>query len=471
MLLLVAFLALNAATIARMPIPWGDEVMLTDPVANWYYGRGFVSGTWNIQRSDELFAGYPPLYHLVLMGWVSAFGFGPVIVRSLDVVLAAVLGLMLWLVSWRFEIVTSARRRLLFVGAALGGYGIFVAYRSARPDCVGMVVCAASLLTSRHRGSLRAPALFLLGMLLPLAGLQTLAYAAVIYALLLAFWPREACAAALPQGLGALLGVGLLVGAYAALGVLGDFLAQTVGWQTALGRAGVYDLRHRLGALRDPSTLVAFASLLVVAAIQWRSRTLQARSPAVLGLVVGVVVPVTLFGLAKIPIYYAWMTYLPMLLCLAAALDRPLALEGRWRSAATLWGVFAYGVCVVTPVLFTIVAFLQWHQRDPRRIDAAIAAVVRPDDRAFIEPPAFYACAGRIAAIYDDHYAFSEDEARAVTVLIVDPGHAGEYQKKLGGRWTDTGAELVTRDEPPQFPLITYILLPTPNFRVYRRAD
>jgi hypothetical protein len=160
-----------------------------------------------------------------------------------------------------------------------------------------------------------------------------------------------------------------------------------------------------------------------------------------------------------------------MVLCLAAATNVPLRVRGPARTLVALWSTFAFAVCVAAPPLFTVVALLQWHQRDPTRIEAAVAPVLRPDDRAFIEPAAFYACAGRIDRIYDDHYAFSEEEAGTVTVMITDPGHVPEYQKKLGGRWLDTGAELITRDEPPQFPLITYILLPTPNFRVYRRAN
>ena len=469
-LLLAVFLVLNLATIARMPIPWGDEVMLTDPVANWYQGRGFVSGTWNIQRIDEFFAGYPPLYHLTLIAWVRLFGFGASVVRSLDVVLAAVLGFLLWSATWRLELVRPARHRLLFVCAALGGYGVFVAYRSARPDCVGMLVCAATLLAARRTGPARVVTLFALGMLLPLAGLQTVFYAAVMYVLLVLFWPRPALAAAVPQGLGALAGAIALVTAYWALGVLGAFLAQTVGWQTALGRTGVYDLRHRLGAFRDPSALAAITSLVVVAAVQWRTRTLHARSPAVFGLVVALVVPISLFIMAKFPVYYAWMVYVPTTLAVAAALNEPLRVGAIWRRVLAFAGAVAFALCVAAIPLFTAVAVLQWHQRDPQRIEDVVASAVRPDDRVLIEPPAYYACLGRVAAIYDDHYSFTEDEARAVTVLIASPSHAADYYPKLGGRWVPTGAELITRDEWPQFPLITYILLPTPNLAVYRRA-
>ena len=470
-LLLGAFLIVNLATINRMPTPWGDEVMLVDPVANWYRGHGFASGCWNLQRSTAFFAGYPPLYHLVMIGWVSVLGFSRVVVRSLDVVLATLVGVLLWHASWRLEIVPVARHRLLMVVAALGGYGLFVNYRSVRPDCVGMLVCLGSLLASPLTGGARIAALLALGALLPLAGLQVVFYAAVMYAVLTLFWPRQALRAAVPQAVGVVVGAALLATGYSALGVLQDFLAQTIGWQTALGRAGVYDLRHRLGALRDPSTLAAFATVVMVVAIQWRDRTGRLRSPAFVALVIALVVPVSLFTMAKFPIYYAWMVYLPLVLCLAASASDPLTLPEPWRRLFALWRTAAFAVCVVAIPMFTAVALLQWHQRDPQRVVDAVAPQLRPDDRVLIDPAAFYAAYGRVAAIYDDHYSFTEPEAQAVTALIVPPWHAAEYQRQLGGRWTDTGAEIITKDEPPQFPLVTYILLPKPNLRVYRRAD
>ena len=479
-LLLATFVLVNLGTITRMPIPWGDEMMHVDPVASWYRGHGFVSGSWNLQRDTEFFAGYPPLYDLTLMGWVSVLGFGPVVVRSLDVVLAALVGALLWSVSWRLEIVSTARHRLLLVAAALGGYGMFVAYRSARPDCVGMLVCIGSLLASIWSAGRGGTAtLFALGVLLPLAGLQTVFYAAVVYTVLIAFWPRRTFRAALPQAFGAIAGAVLLAIVYAKFGVLRAFLSQTVGSQTPLGRGSAYDfrarlggvdLRHRLGALRDPSTLAVFVTLALVTLMQWRDRAWRPRSPAFVGAIIGVVVPASLFTMAQIPIYYAWMVYLPMVLCLAAAADQPFTIDRRWRGVFALWRGAVFVACVVAVPAFTLVALLQWHQRDPQRIVDAIAPQLRPDDRALIEPAAYYACLGRVAAIYGQAYVFSEPEARAVTVLIVAPWHAEDFEKTLGGRWIDTGAELVTQDEPPQFPPITYILLPTPNLHVYRRA-
>jgi hypothetical protein len=469
--LLGAFLVVNFVTVARMPTPWGDEIMLVDPVANWYYGRGFVTGTWNIQRSNQFFAGYPPLYHLIMVAWVSVLGFGRVVVRSLDLVLATLVGVLLWCASWRLEMVATARHRLLLVAAALGGYGIFIAYRSVRPDSVGMSVCLASLLASRLEGRARVPVLFGLGVLLPLAGLQTVFYAAVMYSVLILFWPRPAFRAALPQAFGALAGASLLLSAYSALGVLHDFLAQTVQWQTAIGRVGVYDLRHRLGALRDPSALVVFATLLVTTVLQWRDRTWHVRSPAFVGTVIGVVVPVCLFAMAKIPIYYVWMPYLPMTLCLAAVASRSPGAGVAPRRWFSIWCGCAFVVCTAAVPLFTAIALLQWHQRDPERVAAVVVPQLRPDDRVLLEPAAYYAALNRVATIYDKHYSFTEPEARAVTVVIAEPWLAAEYQKQLGGRWTDTGAALDTQDEWPQFPPVTYILLPTPSFRIYRRAD
>lgn len=470
-LLLAGFVIVNLATIARMPTPWGDEIMLVDPVANWYFGRGFVTGTWDVQRSTQFFAGYPPLYHAVMVAWVSVLGFGREIVRSLDVVLATLVGLLVWIVSWRLEVVAVARHRLLLVAAALGGYGMFIAYRSVRPDCVGMLVCLGSVLAARMEGRARVPTLFALGMLLPLAGLQTVFYAAVMYSVLLVFWPRPAFRAALPQAVGAAVGMALLLSTYSALGVLQDFLAQTVRWQTALGRAGAYDLRHRLGALRDPSALAAFATLVLVSVLQWRQGTWHVRTPAFVGVVVAVVVPICLFAMAKIAIYYVWMLYLPMVLALAAAASEPLALGPSGRRWLALWCRGAFLACVVTVPVFTVIAFLQWQQRDPQRVVDAVAPQLRPEDRVLLEPAAYYATLNRVAAIYDKHYTFTEPEARAVTVLIGEPWLVEEYQRKLGGRWTDTGAALDTRDEWPQFPPVTYVLLPTPSFRVYRRVD
>src|SRR3954468_20431127 len=79
MLLLVA----NLLTARGYPVFVDDDVLLTDPGANLYFGTGFISSAWPGQTKDELFGGNLPLYPLAIAGWMKLFGFGALPLRAL----------------------------------------------------------------------------------------------------------------------------------------------------------------------------------------------------------------------------------------------------------------------------------------------------------------------------------------------------------------------------------------------------
>jgi hypothetical protein len=135
------FLATNLLTISNWPVPWSDEIMYADPAINLAAGRGLTSGTWYLSHATDRWANNTPLYVLLLTIPAALGGDSLVALRSVNLALACTAVFVLWLTAKQTGWV-DAPWRILLVALGLGGYGILFCYRSIRPDCINMLICA-----------------------------------------------------------------------------------------------------------------------------------------------------------------------------------------------------------------------------------------------------------------------------------------------------------------------------------------
>ena len=67
--------------------PWIDEVMFIDTPMRYVRGAGWITHSWYSIANQEPFMLYPPLYSMILVPWMKAFGTSVFACRSLNVVI------------------------------------------------------------------------------------------------------------------------------------------------------------------------------------------------------------------------------------------------------------------------------------------------------------------------------------------------------------------------------------------------
>jgi hypothetical protein len=449
--LLLGFLTVNVLTATRYPFVWTDEVMYADPAVNLYLGHGFTSTAWYAQSSQEFWAGNVPLPSTLLYLWMRVFGFSILAVRSLNYVLMAGVGWLLWSSSLRLGLVTSARMRLLMLGLVFGGYSIVFAYRGARPDCLAMLV--ASLFLYAHaatRQRLAQIGFFLLGLMAPWVGLQLLPLLVAGGLLVLLFLRRPFLPRLVAAWSGAALGAGLLAWFYTAHGVLGRFLNSIHKHTTVSLLQMILSGRFRHNNLvpKDPSFFVLLLLAVVLAFWQLRRGTFAVRSLLGFGLVYSIVFSLVLVLAGKFPTYYSWMTYFPLCLCLCGTLaSQPPGGLMAWAGRA-----FATGAIVVGIGLHTVTAAYDWPERQYGHVEKLVRENVSAADVMYGEFPTYYAAKTRAAKVFLPKYApaMLPSEKTQVTVLIIYPELLNDVTNAIGGSWEATGKGHVPR-KPPLF--------------------
>jgi hypothetical protein len=168
-LLLLGF---NLCSAKLYPTSWGDEVMFVDPAINFVQGKGFTSTAW-WQSKELTWNCNVPLYAFALIPWIKSFGQGLVQIRAFNYTLASLALFVFWLGVKRQNWIRSAPARVGMVVTAFLSFPLCFVYRTARPDCLGMLICTSALLAwSWKSHDAKYTCLFLAGFLSPAAGLQ-----------------------------------------------------------------------------------------------------------------------------------------------------------------------------------------------------------------------------------------------------------------------------------------------------------
>src|ERR1039458_2031301 len=90
------WLIVNLLTLTGYPCSWVDEIMFADPAIHLVQGKGFVSGAWFSQPTSQFWASYPPLYSVLLAGWLKVFGISQWTVRTFSLSLVTASLLLIW---------------------------------------------------------------------------------------------------------------------------------------------------------------------------------------------------------------------------------------------------------------------------------------------------------------------------------------------------------------------------------------
>jgi hypothetical protein len=478
--LFVVFLLLNLATASRYVTLWHDEVWFTDPAANLYLGNGFTSSAWPVQTKDEFWAGNAPLYTILLSNWMQLFGFSIVSVRALNYVLMIVAALLLWVAAVRLNLFTSRWSRITFILLLLLGQGMFFNYRTGRYDCLGMILLATGLLAySLQAIWLRCILLSFMGIFLPMTGLQLVAYILILGTLLQLYWGklglslrREYLSVACGFGVGAIFlyllyytnGVGLkFLRATAASGesITGQ-VAKCVLRGNCEGIARFLELPYIF--IQDKSFLLLIILGIAIAAYQKSKGTFSLGRPSRLefGLLVSVCIPLGMFFLSKFSIYYTWMAYIPLAICVLSTIDAS-QLNRKRMISSLITGVLVL-VCLVGLPLRFVGIVRHWNVMDYAQIEALVDRNVTQSDWLLCDLKVYYAAKKKAGVVILPTYTGSADfktipEREKISVLILKPGiienKEHELTQRLGGQWKPTGDGISPSEE--------YV------FKVYRR--
>jgi len=399
-------------------------------------------------------------------------------VRSLGYFLAAAAMLLLWIALRRLGWIVDSSWRLTAVALTACGYGVAYGYRMGRPDPLTiLLVCASLLVFSIRTRGLRLGGLLWMGFLYPWAGLQLAVYAPILLVLVFAFtrgrYTQEGgCVLA-----GESIGAGVLVALYSVHGVLRDFMRSAVGLHTSLGQMTIlYKLRDAKmnfgGFLKDPSFLILLALAFTVARVSARSGNFRWKSFLGFAICSSLFVPVAVFVLGIYPIYYSWMAYLPLVICLCASLGQGMSLretsKARWLVTASIVLAILLGLPA-----FSALSASRWSEGDPAQVEQLAAGAIHREDRALIHYSAYYGAKKHANEVYLDFLLprLTAEEKASITVLVIRPEDFSEDVRQLGGPWSDVGKGVHSPDGSGLYGLAHTKIFELYNFEVYRRAQ
>lgn len=460
---LIAFVGILLATSLRMQPVWLDEVTVEDPAVNLHFGKGFTSTGWQYQTKEEFWASNAPLHQILLFHWIRAFGFNPLSARSISFVLMAFTVALLWFSSWRLGLVPSPQGRLLLVFLLIGGAGITFDYAMGRYDLIGIFLLALALTVASLRipDWIRSMILLVVGILIPIAGVNLIPYGLLMGTLLWLFLRNGFQREAVCLGAGAVLGLFALYVLYVTNGVEkillvsagGHGLAGTLGEDTAaLRQSGMggrmkFVLTHaplivgrRLVSapdwyFSDRSFVVVLGILLVRAVALKRSGQWRMKSAAAFGLAVAVAVPLIMGLLRNYPFYYSWMAYLPLSLCTLSACE-PLWEKG---GPVGLRAALVAGVLLAAwqGLPHRLLAAQMNPLPDYSKVEAFVEQHVRKDDRAYADFEAYYPMRRKAVYVLLPTYEkmMSEAERRELSVLVVRQQNIDGAIRIVGGDW------------------------------------
>jgi hypothetical protein len=418
----LASLAVNFATLTRSPTIAEDEVAFTEPALNLATGHGFSFPGWNDGR---LWTGNAPLYPLLLSGWLRIVPFSIAGVRSLNVLIALAAFLLVIAAAMRSGIVTEPA--LLFA-ALLCSYSISFSYRSGRYDALCMLLFAIALLGATFTGWRRYALLAVGAFFMPGAGLLLPACAAVASLILLIAYRRTVIRDLFVFWIAMLTGVAALLLLYAHNGILQDFLT-LIGRHSVVHGANVEttsfnSLAHKWRRLPFAlwSDKVNLLLIVVVAAVGRRRR------PRLVWTVVAiaVVLPLAVELLYMYRIYYGWMTAIPLLIVLASF---------RGSRCATIALVVVIAAGLPARILLTAV---EWRSRNYAPVEALAARNIRPADSVYADFAAYYAVRSRTRNLWLPLQRFPPYvfHPPAATLLIIG-GESAEDVKYFAGEWVE----------------------------------
>lgn len=452
-LLLVIFFALvNIITLAWFPNVWIDEVLFTDPAANYVSGRGLTSTVWYTQSSHEFWTGNLPLHVYLLIPWLKVFGVSIVSERSVSVFYFVLVSLMLWYWVKITDYIKGYGLCVLFIAALWLGQ-LSVTYRNGRSDTLTLFIAVFCLLA--FSSQYKKPLAFIGGVFSILAGLQLPPY---ILLILVFFYlvSKTQRSQILRFGLWYVCGVSLgflslLLFLYQK-GLAGIILTQTFGSGVAItGDIAQIVVTHselawarlyiKLNALAhfyqlyftDIATTLLTCYLVFINVFYWLGKKRDSLTQLLSALYF--IVPIVMLALGRFPVHYRWMSYLVLLFAVFRAMQ-----------SAHSKVVMRIGVIIVLfSCVFGLPAKLgigDKNEKAQQQLSAFVNENISPSDIVYGDYVGYFACRQRARLFYSVGYAggrnfpiMPEREKASVSKLLIKPISFAATVKKLGGSW------------------------------------
>jgi hypothetical protein len=452
-LALFLWLGVSLLTLTAYPAVWGDEILSADAGIHLAQGKGFVSAAWFNQPSTELWASYPPLYALLLAGWLKALGVTAFVVRSFGLGLVAASLLMILFFLKRLVDHTTC---LMIILALAVCEPLAFLERAGRPDSVSvLLLCATALVFVERTWRWRDIALFVLGVLAVPAALQYAAFVLILGALVQIWFRAFTRREIMIWIAGAATGAALLAGIYAAHHVLRIFLESTVASTHSSAGRFLQNLLLKNGAtafvfsdiatapLRDWASPVLIAGGLIVWLAGMRSANGLAQKLSSFGVVCAIVIPLAIQLLGKYPLYYGYMGTAPATIAVMAACGK-LARKARFANILILALLFAGGAGRFW--------WKAWSQGTQTVYESL--SHVSSEDTVVADYTTYYQLLGHVQEFFAVDYAggkvmpyYPPEQAARVTKLFVRDSKFAAVAKKVGGKWQRISEVIVLRHD------------------------
>lgn len=440
-LLLTGFLIVGIVASSKWPIVWRDEVQLLDPAANLFFNRGFTSAAWYVQTQDEFWAGNAPLFSFLLYLWMRLLGFGLVEVRSLNYFLIVGSVIIIWLAVQRFQLIKRSLNRIVLVVILLCGSGITFNFRSVRYDCLCILLVSLLFLSSSvHSSRVRYPLLVFISFFVPFSGIQLIPYIPILGGTIFLFY-RPFWKNFIAILIGMTLGVTGLLLFYQLHGVLPDFIASfQVNASTAATRFS--------GVKADPSFRILFVTACILAVYRALFSTQKVSYVLLFGISLSLGVPTIMFLLSKYPIYYSWMAFIPLSICICTEIDAISLSEFPLKQKR--WLLFLTSLMLLTACLRGLPDQLlgivnEWEARNYSVVESFVEKNVPANSWVYSDYVSYYAAKQTTSTVILPtylQYVMPDFEKEQVSILVIDPEALQPVVAELGGTWIESSEVL-----------------------------
>jgi hypothetical protein len=226
------------------------------------------------------------------------------------------------------------------------------------------------------------------------------------------------------------------------------------------------------GFLKDPSFLILLVLGFALARTSRVTGDLRQESFLRFALCASLFIPVAIFTLGIYPIYYSWMAYLPLAICLCAALGQGAYLARAPGGRRLVTATIVFAIVAGLPA-FSILGVARWAERDPAQVERLATEALGREDTALIHYSAYYGVKEHVAEVYLDSCLpwMTAREKASVTVLVIRPEDLSEDVGQLGGRWIAVGHDVRSPDGSGLYGLAHTKIFELYNLSVYRRAE
>ena len=322
-------------------MPWIDEIGMVDYPVNFILDGEWRTTAWFGDKNNEVYSVYPPLYQFVLVPWIWLFGVSPAACRSLNVVIAFFISLLIYRFMRRKSIIKNGYTLLLFLLLFWCGSMFSWIYRNGRVDTLNLLCTTAFI--AGYCYHLKKWFLALFAFLIATSGIQACPYVLGILICIYFFQPdkKRAKTAIFMMIAGALAGLLFMSLFFYQQGHLLSFYYRSFtfsgSWNNIISLLNPYveksiSLDSTIKeALNKPAILnttpflqrvleayVANREYLILSVVNiiayaglWVKRKIIFNAPETRLLFITIIVPLIMAVVGRFAGYYTWMCYIP----------------------------------------------------------------------------------------------------------------------------------------------------------------